>query len=84
MSDHPFTCRVTMTFLIAACLHTSLVQLAHAAGYAADHVNFLSLGGLKDWQCCHHVFSALYESAHGQMWGPGWWSRGQQIRAQPQ
>ena len=22
----------------------------HAAGYVADHVNFLSLGGLKDWE----------------------------------
>src|SRR6266700_1212673 len=29
---------------------TSLVQVAHAAGYVADHVNYLSLGGLKDWQ----------------------------------
>lgn len=26
------------------------MQVAHAAGYVADHVNFLSLGGLKDWQ----------------------------------
>jgi hypothetical protein len=26
------------------------VQVAHKAGYAADHVNYLSLGGLKDWQ----------------------------------
>lgn len=26
------------------------MQVAHAAGYAADHVNYLSLGGLKDWQ----------------------------------
>jgi Domain of unknown function (DUF5615) len=41
---------VTMKFLIDECLHTSLVQVAHAAGYVADHVNFLSLGGLKDWQ----------------------------------
>lgn len=39
-----------MKFLIDECLHTSLVQVAHAAGYAADHVNFLSLEGLKDWQ----------------------------------
>ena len=39
-----------MKFLIDECLHTSLVQVAHAAGYMADHVNFLSLGGLKDWQ----------------------------------
>ena len=27
-----------------------LIQVAHAAGYVADHVNYLSLGGLKDWQ----------------------------------
>lgn len=26
------------------------MQVAHAAGYVADHVNYLSLGGLKDWQ----------------------------------
>lgn len=26
------------------------MQVAHAAGYIADHVNYLSLGGLKDWQ----------------------------------
>jgi hypothetical protein len=24
--------------------------LAHAAGYLADHVNYLGLGGLRDWQ----------------------------------
>lgn len=39
-----------MKFLIDECPHTSLVQVAQAAGYPADHVNFLSLGGLKDWQ----------------------------------
>ncbi|HXY08336.1 MAG TPA: DUF5615 family PIN-like protein [Terriglobales bacterium] len=39
-----------MKFLIDECLHTSLVQVAQAAGYMADHVNYLSLGGLKDWQ----------------------------------
>ena len=26
------------------------MQVAHASGYVADHVNYLSLGGLKDWQ----------------------------------
>jgi len=46
----PFTCGATLKFLIDECLHTSLVQVAHAAGYVADHVNYLSLGGLKDWQ----------------------------------
>jgi hypothetical protein len=39
-----------LKFLIDECLHTSLVQVAHASGYVADHVNYLSLGGLKDWQ----------------------------------
>lgn len=46
----PLTSGATVKFLIDECLHTSLVQVAHAAGYAADHVNYLSLGGLKDWQ----------------------------------
>jgi hypothetical protein len=26
------------------------VGVAHAGGFAADHVNYLGLGGLKDWQ----------------------------------
>ena len=41
---------MTVKLLIDECLHTSLVGLAHAAGHAADHVNYLGLGGLKDWQ----------------------------------
>jgi predicted nuclease of predicted toxin-antitoxin system len=36
--------------LIDECLHTSLVEIAHAAGHVADHVNYLSLGSSKDWQ----------------------------------
>jgi len=39
-----------MKLLIDECLHTSLVELAHAAGHVADHVNYLALGGYKDWQ----------------------------------
>jgi predicted nuclease of predicted toxin-antitoxin system len=39
-----------MKFLIDECLHTSLVTLAHDAGHACEHVNFLGLGGQKDWQ----------------------------------
>jgi len=38
---------------------TSLVQVAHAAGYVADHVNYLSLGGLKDWQ----LLPVIHETA---------------------
>jgi predicted nuclease of predicted toxin-antitoxin system len=36
--------------LIDECLHTSLVDLAIAAGHVAHHVNYLGLGGSKDWQ----------------------------------
>ena len=39
-----------MNFLIDECLHTSLVTLAHYAGRPCEHVNFLGLGGHKDWQ----------------------------------
>jgi predicted nuclease of predicted toxin-antitoxin system len=41
---------VTVKFLIDECLHTSLIELAHAAGHVADHVNYLGLGSSKDWQ----------------------------------
>jgi hypothetical protein len=39
-----------MKVLIDECLHTSLLTVAHEAGHACDHVNFLGLGGYKDWQ----------------------------------
>ena len=39
-----------MKLLIDECLHTSLVELAHAAGHVAHHVNYLGLGSSKDWQ----------------------------------
>lgn len=41
---------MTVKLLIDECLHTSLVELAHAAGYVADHVNYLGLGSSKDWE----------------------------------
>ena len=41
---------MTVKLLIDECLHTSLVELAHAAGHVADHVNYLGLGSSKDWQ----------------------------------
>lgn len=34
--------------LIDECLHASLLELAYAAGHAADHVNYLGLGSSKD------------------------------------
>jgi predicted nuclease of predicted toxin-antitoxin system len=36
--------------LIDECLHASLLELAHSAGHAADHVNYLGLGSSKDWE----------------------------------
>ena len=41
---------MTVKLLIDECLHTSLVEVAHEAGYMADHVNYLGLGSSKDWQ----------------------------------
>ena len=41
---------MTVKLLIDECLHTSLIELAHAAGHVADHVNYLGLGSSKDWQ----------------------------------
>jgi len=39
-----------MKLLVDECLHTSLIAIAHGAGHICDHVNFLGLGGKKDWQ----------------------------------
>ena len=47
-------------FLIDECLHTSLVELAHAAGHAADHVTYLALGGTKDWQLMDAILERDY------------------------
>jgi len=37
-----------MRFLIDECLHESLVEVGHAAGFAATHVNYLGLSGRPD------------------------------------
>lgn len=47
-------------FLVDECLHTSLVELAHAAGHAADHVTYLALGGAKDWQLVNTILEQDY------------------------
>jgi|SRR5215469_306205 len=49
-----------MKFLIDECLHTSLLTIAHDAGYACDHVNFLGLSGEKDWELMSKVQSEEY------------------------
>jgi len=41
---------VVAKLLIDECLHTSLLELAHAAGYIADLVTYLGLGSSKDWE----------------------------------
>jgi predicted nuclease of predicted toxin-antitoxin system len=48
--ERPHPCRGTVKLLLDDCLHTSLVEIAHAAGHLADHVNYLGLGSSKDWQ----------------------------------
>jgi predicted nuclease of predicted toxin-antitoxin system len=49
-----------MKFLIDECLHTSLVTLAHEAGHLCEHVNFVGLGGRKDWQLMSKIRSEGY------------------------
>lgn len=39
-----------MRLLIDECLHTSLIGVAHEAGYVCDHVNFIGLSGYEDWR----------------------------------
>jgi predicted nuclease of predicted toxin-antitoxin system len=46
--------------LIDECLHTSLLELAHAAGHHADHVNYLGLGSSKDWELMDLVLERDY------------------------
>jgi predicted nuclease of predicted toxin-antitoxin system len=65
-----------MRLLIDECLHTSLARVAHQAGYACDHVNFIGLSGAKDWQLMHRIRAGDYtfvtnnrvdfESLHGR------------------
>lgn len=44
-----------MRFLIDECLHESLVELAHAAGSEAIHVNYLGLSGQPDWVLAQRI-----------------------------
>jgi len=47
-------------FLIDECLHTSLLKLAHEAGFNADHVNYLGLGSSKDWDLMKPILNQAY------------------------
>ena len=49
-----------MKFLIDECLHTSLIAMAHHAGHVCQHVNFLGLGGYKDWQLMAKIRTEEY------------------------
>lgn len=37
-----------MRFLVDECLHESLIEIAHEAGFEASHVNHLGLSGTSD------------------------------------
>jgi predicted nuclease of predicted toxin-antitoxin system len=49
-----------MKLPIDECLHTSLIGVAHEAGYACDHVNFIGLSGHKDWQLMDRIRAYEY------------------------
>ncbi len=49
-----------MRFLIDECLHTSLAVVAHSLGYAADHVNFLGLQSVTDWDLIKRILADEY------------------------
>lgn len=49
-----------MKLLIDECLHTSLTAIAHAAGHATNHVNYLALDSAKDWQLLTAIRSKDY------------------------
>jgi predicted nuclease of predicted toxin-antitoxin system len=49
-----------MRFLIDECLHTSLTAVAHDAGFSADHVTHIGLGGSKDWRILEIVVREGY------------------------
>jgi predicted nuclease of predicted toxin-antitoxin system len=44
-----------MRFLIDECLHESLVEVAHDAGFEATHVNHLGLSGKPDWELAQRI-----------------------------
>ena len=49
-----------MKLLIDECLHTSLVAVAHQAGFEASHVNFLGLAGVTDRRLIERVIQDDY------------------------
>ena len=44
-----------MRFLIDECLHTSLVEVAHASGHEAHHAVYLGMQGWKDHKVLERV-----------------------------
>jgi predicted nuclease of predicted toxin-antitoxin system len=59
-SNNAATSRAGVKLLIDECLHLSLVDLAHAAGHIAYHVNHLGLGSSKDWNLISLVIEQDY------------------------
>jgi predicted nuclease of predicted toxin-antitoxin system len=46
--------------LIDECLHQSLVEVAHTAGFDATHVNYLGLSGQPDWALAERIIEDDY------------------------
>ena len=77
---------MTVKLLVDECLrlHTSLVELGHIA----DHVNYLGLGGSKDWQLMATIRTQDYtfvtfqdwELARGTVYASGAWSAALLVR----
>jgi predicted nuclease of predicted toxin-antitoxin system len=49
-----------MRFLIDECLHESLVEVAHGAGFEAIHVNHIGLSGNADWELADRIVKDEY------------------------
>lgn len=46
-----------MNFLVDECLHTSLVEVAQAAGHDATHVNYRGWSGVQDWNLMEPILN---------------------------
>jgi predicted nuclease of predicted toxin-antitoxin system len=49
-----------MRFLVDECLHVSLVEVAHGAGFEGIHVNQLGLSGQPDWALADRIINGEF------------------------
>jgi predicted nuclease of predicted toxin-antitoxin system len=59
-ANRGFGCNTVAKLLVDECLHLSLVGVARTAGHIADHVNYLGLGGSKDWMLMAFILKHNY------------------------